>query len=356
MLTCGSVAVLALIILFLLPDYFKSTSTFYSASPDLAVPEAIYGTGATSLRYYGTDEDTDRILSIAKSDQLMGFLIDSFNLYEHYEIDTSHQLAEFKVKEELEGLYNVKRTKENAVEISIEDEEKELAAKMVNAARIKINEIGQRLIKESQQKVLETYNQNLEDREQELSELSDSLRDVRQKYGIFNTITQGEVLASLVVKSEARLQANQVKLDVLRNSARAPKDTIAVVNAMVKSYEKEVEYINEKLDLFNEGLAKAEVLGRTNKEATEQLSEDKERYKQFLSAYESDFPAILLLEAGGIPVKKSRPVRSLILLVTLIVTFIFCVIGVLIHDLYKEVDWNAIMAGEEETEKKVNKK
>jgi LPS O-antigen subunit length determinant protein (WzzB/FepE family) len=68
-----------------------------------------------------------------------------------------------------------------------------------------------------------------------------------------------------------------------------------------------------------------------------------ERYKQVKSASESDFPTTLLLEAGAVPVIKSRPKRTLIVAAAVAVAFVFSVIGVVVFDTYRDVNWREIM-------------
>ena len=90
-------------------------------------------------------------------------------------------------------------------------------------------------------------------------------------------------------------------------------------------------------------MAKVDVLNRQHVEASIQLSEDKERYKQIQAAYNSDVSAIILVEKAQVPVVKSRPVRSLIVIGAVLIAFLFAVIGVLLLDNYKDVDWKKIV-------------
>ncbi|MEO1711796.1 MAG: hypothetical protein AAFU60_00475, partial [Bacteroidota bacterium] len=48
------------VIVLLVPVYYKSTTIFYAASPDLAAPEPLFGKTNESMEYYGDDEDIAR--------------------------------------------------------------------------------------------------------------------------------------------------------------------------------------------------------------------------------------------------------------------------------------------------------
>ncbi len=340
---CLVVGIVASITVLLMPVYYKSTTVFYAASQDMALPEFIFGNSNQAMEYYGTNNDADRLITIAKSDELASFLIDSFNLYEHYEIDTSHRLADYYVKKKFRSLFEVKRTKEDAIQISIEDTDRELAAAMVNAARQRIDQIAQELIRRNQAKVLKTYESNLQQKQREILALSDSLERTRQQFGIYDTRNQAEMLATQVTKTEGKLMKNRAKLEALKAANRpALRDTILIVDATVRGLEKELETLQAKLNSFNEGLALTENLNTLYEELTQAFAEDQERYQQFKTAYESGFPTSLLVEAGKVPVIKERPKRTILVLASVTVAFVFAVLGVLVYEQYKNLNWKEI--------------
>lgn len=338
-------AVGSIIIAMVLPVFYQATTLFYAASPDLAMPERIFGTSNEAMEYYGEEEDIDRILTIAESNELANFLIDSFGLYEHYDIDQKDIKSSYYVKETFYGLYDVKKTKYDAIELSIEDEDPELAAKIANTARLKIDAFAQRLVKQSQAQVLATYESSIAENQNLINILNDSLRHVRTEFGVFNSETQSELLATLSAQSEAKLANAEAKLGAFEQFSGIPRDTITYQKARVTALRKEVETLNKKLDLFNQGMAVTDVLTQLHGESSEQLSEDQERYKQIRTAYQSYFPAIHLVETAGVPIIKSRPHRSMIVMVSTMIAFLLGVVGVLIFDTYRDVNWREIVRG-----------
>lgn len=335
----------SVIIALLLPVYYQSTTIFYAASPDLAMPERMFGSTNEAMEYYGEDEDIDRILTIATSNELADYLIRTFKLYEHYDIDTTAIKAPYYVRLKLDKLYKVQKTKYDAIELSVEDQDKQLAASMASAARFKVDEIGQRLIKNSQSELLKAYESNILEKERQLNMLNDSLNSVRSKYGVFNTETQSELLATLLAESEAKLYNSTARLQVFQNSPGVPRDTITNLKAAVQGAQQEVKLLREKLDLFNQGMATVEMLVQIHLEASKQMGEEKERYKQIKTAQESPFPAIHLVEEAAIPIIKSRPKRMIIVLAATALAFLFSAVGSLIFDTYRDVNWRSIVDG-----------
>lgn len=332
------------IIVLLIPVYYKSTTIFYAASPDLASPEPLFGKTNESMEYYGDDEDIDRIMTIANSSEMATFLINAYNLYEHYGIDTTNYKAKYYVREKLSKLYEVKKTKFDAIELSVEDTDQGIAMEMANAAQDKIDRIAQRLIKASQFKQLETMEAHILEKENALNRIGDSLEIVRAKFGVYNTETQSELLATLLAKSEANLASERARLQSYKNSGSARRDTLANIQARIDAYKEQAASLQAKMNKFNEGMAIVDVLAEVHKEASEQLGKDKQRYEQIKSAHGSYFPAIHLVEPAEVPIIKSRPKRTLLVAATTLAAFLLSVIGVLLLDAYRQTDWKQVFA------------
>ncbi len=330
-----------LISLFVLDNYYMSSTEFYAASPDLAKPAPV-GREAGDRKYYGEEEDIDRVLSIAESGQILSFLIQKYNLYEHYDIDTSNIRAPFRVAKKLKGLYDVVRTKYDAILISVEDKDPKIAASMVNDARDQIEAIARALIKESQQKQITTFRDNINDKEQEIKTLGDTLQRLRAHYNIYNTITQSEVLPELVAKAQSKLIRTQTKFDLLSKDRSIPRDTLIYLEAEIAGLQYEVSGLNESLVVFNKGMSKIQVLTEQHEEARSQLALDKERLKQLVAMNNSDFKALYVIEPGAVPIVKSRPKRSIIVIAACVLAFLFSAIGVLLLETYKTINWKEI--------------
>ncbi|MFT4759748.1 MAG: tyrosine-protein kinase Etk/Wzc [Paraglaciecola sp.] len=341
--TVGLVGIGAVIISLMLPVYYESITKFYPASEDLAMPESIFGRSTSKMHYYGSDEDSDRILTIAESGELAIFLIDSFNLNEVYEIDTTDVRAPYFVMEEFTSVYNVKQTKENAIEISMEDQDPERAAAIVNAAYYKINEIGQRLIKGSQQQTMNTLDEAFQKRNQTLSVIEDSLRVMRARYGIFNIETQGEMMANNIANIESRLISDSARLEVYLQ--RNNRDSIRSIQVKLAGANKQLSSLTTRLDKYSQGLGDVSMLIKQQEIAINQEGVEREQYNRINSARNSSFPTTLLLERGEVPVIKSRPKRALLVIAVVMIAFILTVFGVLIFDNYKDVDWKGIVEG-----------
>ncbi len=328
-------AVLAAIVSLLVPVYYKASTLFYAASPDLASPEQIFGTSSTTTRYYGTDSDRDRLFSIAKSSVLTDYLIRSFNLYEHYDIDSTLPKASYKIQERLLKHYTVEKTKYDALELTVEDQDPVLAAAMANAARDRINKEAQRLIRESQRKMLRTYSEAIAEQQVYLANLEDTLRDLRQAHNIYNVEAQSELLALQLASEERKLSFDRARLATYRETGGVPSDTLRYLQAAIAGREASLKSLRERLEMFSQGMSHVQMLEAAYEEISLELSELQTREKQLKTALESGFTALHVVEQASVPVVKSRPKRSLMVVMVAMGAFLFSVFGVLIYENFK---------------------
>lgn len=344
-ITCLIAGIGSLIISLVLPIYYEATTVFFVASPDQANPELLFGESGQNVDFYGDENDIDRILTIAESAELFDYLIAEFDLYAHYDIDSTHAKAPYYVSLALTDHYNIKKTSKDAIILTIEDEDKEQAAKMTQKARIRIDEIAKNLIRENLSKAISTFNADIKYKEEQLKILSDTLLSMRKKYGIFNIESQTESLSNQLVEAEARLATTQSRLEILKTLPRIRRDTLAMLGAKVKGMEAGVDLLNSKMNTLNEGLGSVTIYEGQYKEATTSLGEDKERLKRYQATYNSSIPALILVEEAQTPVIKSKPKRKLLVLGALVITFFFSLIAVLLLESYKDVNWREVYKG-----------
>ncbi len=351
-IVCGLAAIGSIIISLMMPNYYKSTTVIYPTNPSLSSPSQIFGT-TEEVNYFGEDEDVNRILTIANSTDVVGFLIKKFNLMEHYDIDSTDAKADFKTQKQFKKLYEVVKDKYDNIQISVEDTDKDLATKIVNQARGKVDDINKKLILVNQEKLLKAYEENVKSLEKNLSKVSDSLTILRKKYGIYDIESQSELLAKIVSRAETNLVRDEAKLQALLSSGNGRADSLAMLRARIAGFKKELSSLtdanstsNINLKRFNDGISKVKVLTDLQEQITEDLSRDREKYYKVKSAFASDIASIHTIEVGVTPINKSRPMRSIIVLGSIVAALVFSLLGVLILEGYHSIDWKEVTRGE----------
>lgn len=332
------VAVIAAGASLLKPNFYKASTLFYSASSDLALPMPI-GHESNKKFIYGTDNDLDRLFSISNSNALKGFLIEKFDLYNHYEVNQEDPLARHKLSLKLNKLYQTQKTKYDAISVNVEDTDPEFAARMANAAREKINGLAQKVIKDSYAKQIKSYEQGLSKKQSNFNHLMDSLGRVKAKYGIFSSDSQGEAYGSSIVDVEGKYLNASAMLEVLQSESNVPRDSIARASAKKIGLQKQLDKLKKDIVDFNNGYPIVKNLERITRDQSAQMNLDVTRLTVLKNAYESDFTAIHVIEKAEVPPYKSRPKRSILVVMSAVIMTLLMSLWVIIRDQYVKNDW-----------------
>ncbi|MFZ1704124.1 MAG: hypothetical protein WAT79_07235 [Saprospiraceae bacterium] len=333
LLVVGIIGISSAIISLLLPNYYKSETIFYAASPDLADPIPIGGQDK-NIRIYGDDTDLDRLFTIALSFELSQFLIDSFDLYKHYGINKDDTKASFKVREKLQKNFQTMKTKYRALHLSIEDKSPEKAAAMVNAARDKIGMMAQKIVKESQLKLIKNFESNLTNKQVRNDTLASQILFAKTKYNILDIRSQGEIYTSLITRTEADYQLEKGKLDYF-TSKKLSRDSINKYASIVQGLENKLTKIKSEMSIYAKNVAPIVQMEQEMFRNLDQLNLDKERYKQLASTINTPFTALHLVEQGQIPVQKSRPKRSIWVLLAMFIGMVSFSLYLILIEIYR---------------------
>jgi tyrosine-protein kinase Etk/Wzc len=341
-----------LISVFLLDNVYKATTSFYPLSSDVFKPEQMFGTSTKDMDFYGQEADVDRLLTIGQSGDMYNFLIKKFDLYKHYKIDTTSERAPIKVREALEKLYLVKKTKENAIQVSVEDKDRVLAAAMANAARDKIDETAQRFVREVQLNQIRGFEANFMQKEKIMTVIGDTLALMRDRFGVIDPTQQTEGVTKVSVEAQGNYIRSKARLEAMKSISSISQDTLAMLGATVKGYEEELKQSVEMLKKYNSGFNSVSLMKEMYEQERNQLGRDKQRYLQLKVAYETPTQALKTVEIASVPIDKSRPKRSIIILSAMLIAFVLMVVGALVADNYRDVDWSEITGSEVNTNNK----
>jgi capsule polysaccharide export protein KpsE/RkpR len=345
-------AVVSVVIAFVLPVYYKSETVFYAASPDLGKPEKIFGMTNTEMQYYGSDDDVDRILSMASSANLMDFLIDSFDLMQYYDIKPEKTAARTLARRQLNDDLTMMKNEQGAIQLSMIHKDPEAAAQIVKAARNHIEKYILSLLKRGQERVVETFEGSIAEKSERLVHLADTLDYIRDFYGIIDPSSQGEVLASLLASTESKLNEAKAQLNAMRRYKAVSQDTIALLTARVAGLEQKMESLTEtdgsqytSIKKYNEGLNDYLYFDQQYHVVKNDLTSENRRLQYYKSAMSSSPPGIHVIEEAQVPEKKHKPVRSLIVIIGTLGAFIFTLLIILLIETFQKFPWEHVRNG-----------
>lgn len=337
-------AVLSVIVSLLLPNYFTGSTSFLAISPDQSSIDGIFGTSNARLQFYGNGDDIDRLMAVAESDELVDFIVDSFHLYFVYDIDSTKQKAPLYVRREFLGNYAVTKTSRDAIELEIDDRDPQRAAAMVRAAREKINRIALDLIHATQARSAAGLRGEITERERTLEELNGRITALREKYGVYDTNAQSEALANRYATMEENVASTSARIRAYRQrGGRVARDSIAKLEVELAGIRSAKINLDSQLVRLNTSLGPIVNLQEERAQLNKSLSEDRIRLKQFETILRSEQRALEVVEEAKVPVAKSKPRRSLIVLGATVLSFLFAAVGAILIDTGRQYDWESII-------------
>lgn len=331
-----AVTVISVIGSLLLPNYYKAETTFYAASPDLAKPIPI-GDDEKDVRIYGDDNDLDRLFTVATSHDVLFYLIDSFDLYTHYDIEKDHKKAKFKVREELLENYQTIKTKYGALLLSVEDKDPSMASAMANGAREKIARLSQDIVKESQGNLISNYRSSIINKKILGDSISKALIQLKEKNGIFDSYAQSSVYTRIMAEATSELEDAIAKIPFYKKYP-AYKDSVIKYMAVEVGAKNKLNKAKSELEKFAPVINEVRRLEGEQGRVQDQISLDKERLKQLSASYNATFTALHIVEKADVPVEKSRPKRSIIVLISILIGTMLSCMAVFIIENIKGVD------------------
>jgi capsule polysaccharide export protein KpsE/RkpR len=342
----AAVSLGTIIISLFLPNYYTATCTFVPANED----KDLFGKDSKNNSMYGDEEAVDRAIIFANSAPMVDFMVNEFKLAERYAINANTPKGESRVSKRFLKLYNIKKNDHGGIEISMQDKDPKMAAKMLSAAIAKIDALYKQATQPNKDLMLKTYEAALDNKRKELKTIGDSLYVLRKKYAVFDVKTQGELLSTLLMDTESQLAENTAKLEAFRKIGRA--DSIANLTAKVQGLNKKLEILNSKSDsanssisvnAYNEGREMIMYYDAQTESINEDIGEILQEYTRFKAQASSTTSSIITLEPVQVPKIKSYPIRSIMGLAAAFLSFMVGIIGALVIDLNKRIDWKDVL-------------
>ena len=286
---------------FFITPLYKSTTVIYPTSSNSTSKVLISTTyqSEKDIMNFGEDEQTEQMLQVLNSNRVRDKVISRFNLMEHYNIKPDSKYPYTRLNKLYDSRIKFRRTEYNAVKITVLDSDPALSARMAND----IAEIFDSTMNQIQKEVAVKAFRLVEDEYNllcaEMAQLEDSLNTLR-KLGVFDYESQVEMLSRQMAVELGKgntqgIRNIQEQLDILAEYGGA-------------SYA-----INERLD--NDRL---------------QLSLVKSKYEEAKMDATQDIPRKFVVTSAFQAERKSYPVRWIIVVVTVLSTFLlllFCIVA-----------------------------
>jgi LPS O-antigen subunit length determinant protein (WzzB/FepE family) len=178
------------------PRFRSNVTMFPAASVSVSknlVETNVITSDTKDILTFGEDEEAERLLQILYSDQVRDNVIARFNLMQHYKIDTSSRYPYTQLMNKYKSNVKFRRTQFLSIEISVLDEDAQMAADIANTIAGYIDSVFYNIkfsrAKEAYQIVEQEYNNS----RGSISQMTDSLMIIRS-FGINDYESQSEGL------------------------------------------------------------------------------------------------------------------------------------------------------------------
>lgn len=171
-----------IISLTLMDDYFKSSVTFYPSNPTMTSRAVMFSesAGENQIDYFGGNSDIDRILTLAQTSGTIDYIINKYKLYDHYGLDTAKEMGRYKTRKRFEKNYNTRKTVLGAVEISIWDKDRDLAAEIANHIAENVDDQNKAMINKERLSIIAKLAERMRAKEVLVESLTDSISSARR--------------------------------------------------------------------------------------------------------------------------------------------------------------------------------
>jgi uncharacterized protein involved in exopolysaccharide biosynthesis len=286
------------------PRFRSNVTMFPAASVSVSknlVETNVITSDTKDILTFGEDEEAERLLQILYSDQVRDNVIARFNLMQHYKIDTSSRFPYTQLMNKYKSNVKFRRTQFLSIEISVLDEDAQMAADIANTIAAYIDSVFYNIkfsrAKEAYQIVEQEYN----DSRESISQMTDSLMVIRS-FGINDYESQSEGL------NQAYAEALGAGRTEILKTLQKQMDVMAKYGGIYVELSDKLEWEIERNSMLKAKLAAAKV------------------------NLESTMSNVFIVDKATKAERKALPKRSLIVIITTLSAFALALLLLLIID------------------------
>lgn len=231
---------------FFMPEKFVSTAIIYPSN----------------LVVYSTESPTEQMLQQLASETIRARIIKTFDLYNHYEIDTNKGFPITRMFNMYDGNIKFNKTQFESVEIEVWDTDPLIASAICDSL---ISFVDKNIISMQRSKTAEVVlinKQLYEEKKQEITKMENELKVIRLDYGILDYKAQSKELSKTYYKeinsgknTSSRMMAELNNLKIKGGDFNSLSDNLVgarkAINLLKTDYEKAVSDLTKELTYCN---------------------------------------------------------------------------------------------------------
>lgn len=255
----------------------------------------------TDFLEFGEEEQAEQMIQILRSDEIRSYIIEKFDLLNHYRIDPEDDYKITKLHREYNNNIDFVRTKFMSVKIEVLDEDKNYASDIANEIARMHDVVKNKMLKKVAVQAFDIVKSEHDKLISEMGLMEDTLNIIRS-YGIQDYEKQVEVLS--LQYGAALVKNNNRAAQILKNKL----DTMSKYGGKYLSLVQQLEFEREKLSDLRKVYSEAKVNAESSIDQKFVVNK----------AYPAEKPAY--------------PIRWLIVVVSTVATFLFSLIVLILID------------------------
>jgi len=298
-------AVVSAAVSFLIPPMYKAKTIIFPAA-NTAVSEVLLTNypSTAGLEGFGGEIEAERVLQILNSDIVIDKMNAKYGLYAHYKIKLTSKTKKSTLYKEFESNTSFHRTEYNSIQISVLDKDPVLASNMANDIADLVDTVLNNIRKDRVRQAMNIVSKEYIAYQEKVKVMEDSINHLRKNgvnsyEGVVDRLTEGYSKA------------------LINNNPKAAEKIDARLQTMVPFA---TEYISLRERIGGD---------------YGQLANLKNRLLAMKIEVEQMLPTIYIVDRAYPPDKKSSPIRSLIIILSVLSSLIIALIAALIFD-----NWN----------------
>lgn len=335
----------SIVIALVMNPIYESITTIYPANPSLTDKSYLFdsGNGNHSVELYGSKEDVDRIISIAKSGQVLVHVIHKYNLFDHYkiEIDTAkgghYDAAISRLKKNLQ----VVKTEYRGIEIKVKDKNKDLAAKIANEIVSKTDEVAQKMIMSSRNEMREIFDDALLERQMKVDSITDTLIATKRaysKYLLLNIEEKAQRLTTDITETKVSLSELKAQYEILKKKYSASDLRVVSLNSQItglqsRLYTLEKEWNQNQRDqkIYAKAQEMIKILELKQEFAIDELKTHQKTHDYYTLSANQSVSFIYVMEKAY-PADTETSILFLLVAASLMITVVISVVSATVID------------------------
>jgi len=305
-IVCVLALVISSIVSLMIPPKFKSTVILFPASSSSISQSLITESQQKKdVLKFGEEEEVEQLMQMLQSTQIRNRIVEKYDLFKHYRIESDSKYPYSTLYKKYDSNVKISRTEYMSIRIDVYDEDPEIAALIANDIAALVDSTYAKVQKERAQKAYDIVLFEFETQTEKINQIEDSLLSLSR-------------MGVIEVKSQTEMYSEQYAIALASGNYRA------------------VEELEKKLEVLATYGSIHTILNEKMYEEVKKLAVVEAKYREAKIDLEQTLPNKYVVDSAEKAERKSYPIRWLIVSVSVLSTFLFSLILLLILNQIKK--------------------